>query len=334
MKKILCILFLLSTLTSRADEGMWIPMLLGQSTYDDMVKKGLKLSSEDIYNINQASLKDAIVLFGGGCTAEVISEQGLLITNHHCGYGEIQSHSTVEKDYLLNGFWAMSKEEELPNDDLTVSFLIRMEDVSKTVLENVKDDMSEADRDKVIQEAIKKIEKEAVKGTHYEARVRPFYYGSEYYLFVMETFSDVRLVGAPPTSIGSFGGDTDNWVWPRHTGDFSMFRIYADKDNKPAKYSKDNVPYKPKKSLTISLKGVKKGDFTMVYGFPGRTQEYLTSWAVDLIANTDNPIKVSLRTKRLEIMGRGMNISRKVKLQYASKYNGVANAWKKWDGEM
>ncbi len=243
----------LSSHLLRADEGMWIPMLLKKLNESDMQAKGLKLSAEDLYSINKSSLKDAIVHFGGGCTGEIISAEGLMLTNHHCGYGQIQSHSSVEKDYLTNGFWAMNKNQELSNPGLTATIIVRMEDVTSLVLKGVRDDMSEKVRDSIININVKYIEKDAVKGTHYEAKIRPFYHGNEYYMFITETFKDVRLVGAPPSSIGKFGGDTDNWMWPRHTGDFAVFRIYADKDNKPAEYSKDNVPYKPKHFFPISL---------------------------------------------------------------------------------
>ncbi|OFY87644.1 MAG: peptidase S46 [Bacteroidetes bacterium RIFCSPLOWO2_12_FULL_35_15] len=337
MKKIIIpfLIFNFSLLTSvKADEGMWLPMLLKQLNESDMLKNGLKLSAEDIYSINKSCLKDAIVHFGGGCTAEVISDKGLILTNHHCGYGQIQAHSTVQNDLLTNGFWAMNQSEELKNPGLTATFIIRMEDVTAKILSGITDSMSDALREAKINEAIAKIQKEAVAGTHYGAFVRPFYYGNEYYMFITEVFKDVRLVGAPPSSIGKFGGDTDNWMWPRHTGDFSMFRIYANKNNEPADYSPDNVPYKPKYHLTISMKGVEKDDFTMVYGFPGRTSEYLSSFAVDMIMNESDPAKVKIRTTRLKIIDEDMKASDKVRIQYSAKYAGLANYWKKWQGEM
>jgi hypothetical protein len=334
MKKIVSALFaLMLVLRVTADEGMWLPLLLKSLNEKDMKKNGLKLSAEDIYSVNKSSLKDAIVHFGGGCTAEIISESGLMITNHHCGYSAIQSHSSVENDYLSNGFWAMSKEQEKPNQGLTASIIQYMEDVTAKVKTGITASMSEQQADSVIRSNIAKLEKEAVKGTHYEAYIRPFFYGNEYYMFVVETFKDVRLVGAPPSSIGKFGGETDNWVWPRHTGDFSLFRIYANKDNKPAEYSADNVPYKPKKFLTISLKGVNEG-VTMVYGFPGRTQEYLTSDAVDMVMNESDPARVKLRDARLKIMDSYMKTSDKTRIDYAAKYASIANYWKKWAGEM
>jgi hypothetical protein len=308
--------------------------LLKQLNESDMQKNGLKLSAEDIYSINKSSLKDAVVHFNGGCTAEIISDKGLLLTNHHCGFGMIQAHSSVQNDLLTNGFWAMNQSQELTNPGLTVTFIVRMEDVTAKVLAKVTDNMSNAEREQKIAEAIATIQKEAVKGSEYGAYIRPFYYGNEYYMFITETFRDIRLVGAPPSSIGKFGGDTDNWVWPRHTGDFSIFRIYANKDNKPADYSADNVPYKPKHHLPISLKDIEKGDFTMVYGFPGRTSEYLSSFGVDMIMNESDPSKVKLREARLAIMDIEMKASDSVRIQYAAKYANIANYYKKWMGEI
>jgi len=327
------VFFLLIGASLRADEGMWIPMLLKDYNIADMKKKGWKLTAEDIYSVNQSSLKDAIVIFGRGCTGEVVSDQGLVFTNHHCGYGAIQSHSSVEHDYLTDGFWAMSKEEELSNPGLTVTFMVRMEDVTSKVLKGVKEDTPLEKRDAIVKKNIAKIKKKATKGTHYKAVVKPFYYGNQYYLFVNEVFTDVRLVGAPPSSIGKFGGDTDNWMWPRHTGDFSVFRIYADKDNKPAAYSKDNVPYKPKRHLKISTKGIKENDFTLIFGYPGTTKEYLTSHAVKTLLNKSNPHKIDLRTKRLDVMNKYQSQSTDVRIKYASKNARVSNAWKKWQGE-
>ncbi|HEY1038863.1 MAG TPA: S46 family peptidase [Bacteroidia bacterium] len=318
----------------KADEGMWLPYLLKSLNEKDMKKNGCKLTAEDIYSINKSSLKDAIVQFGGGCTGEIISDKGLLLTNHHCGYSAIADHSTVEKDYLTHGFWAMNQGEELPNPGLTAMFIIRMEDVTDKVNKNMQPYFTAIQKDSTIKANSKELEKEAVKGTHYESFTRAFYYGNMYIMFVTETFKDVRLVGAPPSFIGKFGGDTDNWVWPRHTGDFSIFRIYAGKDNKPAEYSKDNVPYIPKRSLKINIKGVEEGDFTMVYGFPGRTQEYLFSDGVDMLMNVNDPVKVSLREKRLEIMEKHMKADDQTRINYAANYASVANYWKKWLGEM
>lgn len=334
MKRIflIVVLFSLSISSLRADEGMWLPSLI-KERIQDMRKNGFKLTAKDLYDINKASLKDAIVHFGGGCTGELISPEGLLITNHHCGFGQIQSHSSVEHDYLKDGFWAMTRDAELPNKGLSVRFLVRMEDVSKRVLKGVKENIGEKERMEIIKINSEKLVEVAKQGTHFEARVEALYYGNQYFLFVYETFTDVRLVGAPASSIGKFGGDTDNWMWPRHTGDFSLFRIYANKDNKPAPYSVDNVPYKSKKFFTVSTSGVDEGDFTLVYGFPGRTQEYLHSEAVRYISDISNPHKIHLRTLRLDIQKEEMSASQDVRIKYASKNASVANAWKKWQGE-
>ncbi|GAB3222527.1 S46 family peptidase [Hymenobacter seoulensis] len=319
---------------ARADEGMWLPLLLKQLNEADMQKKGLKLTAEQIYSVNQGSLKDAVVQFGGGCTGEIVSNEGLLLTNHHCGYSQIQSHSSVEKDYLTNGYWAMSRDQELPNQGLTATFIVRMEDVTSQVLAGVPTaNILEAEREKLVQVNSQRVAQAAVQGTHYQAFVRPMFNGNEYYLFVTEVFQDVRLVGAPPSSIGKFGGDTDNWAWPRHTGDFSIFRIYAGPDNKPAPYSAANKPFKPRHYLPISLNGVQPGDFTMVFGFPGRTNEYLTSWGVDETYSLSNPAKVKVRDAKLRILDADMKASDKVRIQYAAKYASIANYWKKWIGE-
>ena len=330
---ILSIFLALSAKLLTAGEGMWLPMLLSQLNEKEMRGMGMRITAEDIYSVNHSSLKDAIVLFGGGCTGELVSDQGLLLTNHHCGLGNIQKHSSLEHDYLANGFWAQSLNEELPNPGLGVTFLVRMEDVSAKALKGVSNSMSQKVRDSVIQANNKAIVKEAIKGTHYEARVKPFYGGNQYYMFITETFTDVRLVGAPPSNIGNFGGDTDNWMWPRHTGDFSMFRIYAGKDNQPAVYSKDNVPYKPAQHLTISLKGIKEGDFTFVYGYPGTTQEYLPSYALDMIALQKNPIAINLRQQRINIIDKAMDADPLTRIQYTAKAKGISNAWKKMIGE-
>ena len=318
----------------KADEGMWLPALISERI-SHMQSQGLRLSAEDIYSVNQACLKDAVVLFGGGCTGELVSAEGLLFTNHHCGYSYIQKHSSVEHDYLKDGFWALSRAEELPNPGLTVSFLERMEDVTSIILKGYKPGkMDEAQRLKIVKKNTEKLVKAAEKdGNGLKAGVEALYYGNQYFLFVFREYRDVRLVGAPPSSIGKFGGETDNWMWPRHTGDFSIFRIYADSNNMPADYSEANVPYTPKKFLKISRGGVKEGDFTFVYGCPGSTQEYVHSAAVDYIANVSDPEKIALRTTRLGIMKKYMDGSQKVRIQYSSKYAGVANAWKKWQGE-
>jgi len=316
-----------------ADEGMWLPVLISERI-PDMQSKGLRLSADDIYSVNQACLKDAVVLFGGGCTGELVSDQGLLFTNHHCGYGYIQRHSSVEHDYLRDGFWAMNGSEELPNPGLTVSFLERMEDVTAAVLKGYKSKMTEEQREALVKKNSDKLVAQVTKGRNgIKASVEALYYGNQYFLFVFKEYRDVRLVGAPPSSIGKFGGETDNWMWPRHTGDFSIFRIYADDANEPADYSPDNKPYRPKKSLKISLKGVQEGDFTFVYGCPGSTQEYIHSEAVRYIQDVSDPEKIALRTTRLEIMKKYMSQSQAVLIQYSSKFAGVANAWKKWQGE-
>ena len=300
-----------------------------------MQEKGFRLSAEDIYSINQASLKDAVVLFGRGCTGELISPEGLLLTNHHCGYGQIQQHSSVEHDYLRDGFWAMNRSEELPNKGLTVSFLERMEDVTPIILKGYDPQMSEDERVALVKQNSEALIKEAIEdGNGLRAKVEALYYGNQYFLFLYREYKDIRLVGAPPSSIGKFGGDTDNWVWPRHTGDFSIFRIYADKDNNPAEYSSENVPYQPKKYFKISTAGVKEGDFTFIYGFPGRTQEYIHSEGVRYIEELGDPHKIALRTLRLDIMSKHQEQSQKVRIQYSSKHANVANAWKKWQGEV
>ena len=322
-----------AVLQAKADEGMWLPSLISERIAD-MQAKGFKLSAEDIYSINQASLKDAVMMFGRGCSAELISPEGLILTNYHCGYAQIQKHSSVEHDYLKDGFWAMRREEELPNEGLTVSFLERMTDVTSAVLKGYTPDMTEAERISIVRSNSSRLIDEATsEGNGLRATVEAMYYGNQYFLFVYREFKDVRFVGAPPTSIGKFGGETDNWMWPRHTGDFSLFRIYADKDNNPAEYSKDNVPYQPKKYFKISTSGVKEGDFTFIYGFPGYTQEYIHSEGVRYISEISDPSKVALRTLRLNIMNKYMRQSQAVRIQYSMKKAYVANAWKKWQGE-
>ncbi len=333
MKKvIITLLAALLWLPSIADEGMWIPMLLKRNEAD-MQQKGMKISAEDIYSINKACLKDAIVLFGSGCTGEFVSDKGLLFTNHHCGYSYIARNSTLEHNYLANGFWAKSLEEEIPCPGLTATRLVRMEDVTKQVLDGVTNDMNEVKRNEKIADNIEKITKKATEGTHYKAIIKPFYYGNQYFMYVNEVFTDVRMVGTPPSNIGKFGGDTDNWMWPRHTGDFSVFRVYAGKDNKPADYSADNQPYKPLQHLTISLKGVEENDFTFVFGYPGTTNRYATSQAVDLAANVTNPIRIALRTIRLNHYNNAMNKDAAQRLKYSSRVASIANGWKKWQGE-
>ena len=315
-----------------ADEGMWIPMLLKKNEAD-MQQKGMKISAEDIYSINKACLKDAIVLFGSGCTGEFVSDKGLLFTNHHCGYSYIARNSTLEHNYLANGFWAKSLEEEIPCPGLTATRLVRMEDVTKQVLDGVTNDMNEVKRNEKIADNIEKITKKATEGTHYKAIIKPFYYGNQYFMYVNEVFTDVRMVGTPPSNIGKFGGDTDNWMWPRHTGDFSVFRVYAGADNKPADYAADNKPYKPLQHLNVSLKGVEENDFTFVFGYPGTTNRYATSQAVDLAANVTNPIRIALRTIRLNHYNNAMNKDAAQRLKYSSRVASIANGWKKWQGE-
>lgn len=316
-----------------AKEGMWIPILLEKYNLAEMQKMGFKLSAQDIYDVNNASMKDAVVIFGGGCTGELISDEGLLITNHHCGYRNIQSHSSVENDYLTNGFWAMNKDGELVNPGLTIRFLEYMEDVTEKIMEGT-DDFSEEEKQIQIKKISAKIEKEATNEGKFSAQVKPLFYGNQYFLYVYKTYKDIRLVGAPPSAIGKFGGDTDNWMWPRHTGDFSLFRVYADKDNEPAEFSPDNVPFKPKKFFPISMKGVQEGDFTMVFGYPGSTMQYWPSQEVDITMNQRDPDRIKIRDKKLEIIGEDMEADPKVRIQYSAKYAGISNSWKKWQGEI
>ncbi|PIV63290.1 MAG: serine protease [Bacteroidetes bacterium CG02_land_8_20_14_3_00_31_25] len=332
-------IFVAFTSTVKADEGMWILSLIHKN-YEDMKKQGFKLTANDVYNINKASLKDAICglsnerfPMGFFCSAEIVSGQGLLLTNHHCGYESIQNHSSVEHDYLSDGFWAFSKDHELSNDDMCASFLVRIDDVSDRVLKDVTEELSYDKRQTLINKAIKEIVKESKKDNSYNVEVKDMFAGNQYFLFVFETFKDVRLVGAPPSSIGKFGGDTDNWMWPRHTGDFSMFRVYCAPDGKPAKYSKDNIPYQPKEFLPVSIKGVDKGDFAMVMGFPGQTERYMTSFGVKEKIDILNPAAIKIRTKKLDLMKKDMDASNKVRIQYASKYAQTANYWKYFIGE-
>lgn len=332
--KFLRLLFLLIVLPIYSQQGgMWIPSLLKGMNETEMKSLGMKMSASDIYDTNHSSLKDAVPHFNGGCTSEVISPKGLLLTNHHCGYGQIQSHSTVEKDYLTHGFWAMSEAEELPNSNLVATFIVKIEDVTAQILEGVLVLPTEQEKQRKIQENIIKVSATFKKETWQENRVRTFFEGNQYVLFVTETFRDIRLVGAPPSSIGKFGSDTDNWVWPRHTGDFSLFRIYADKNNRPAPYSKDNVPYIPKHFLPISLDGVQEDDFTLVFGYPGRTTEYLPSVAIEQLVNELNPTKIEIRDAALKVTNGFMRKDNAIKIQYASKYASIANYWKKWIGE-
>ena len=332
MKKLhLLIVFLVTSVMAFAGEGMWIPMLL-QYNEKEMQEMGMRITADDIYSINHSSLKDAIVLFGGGCTGEIVSDYGLLLTNHHCGYDWIQKHSSLEHDYLTDGFWAMNRTQELPCPGLSVIFLREMRDVTDEVLKYVDEEMTEDKRQATIDKRIKEIIAEVEKTTRYKVSIKPFFLGNEYYLLLNEVYTDVRLVGCPPSNIGKFGGDTDNWVWPRHTGDFSVFRVYADKEGHPADYSADNIPYKPAKHLDISLKGADEGDFAFVFGYPARTSEYLPAIAVDQEANVIDPIAVDLRGKILDIYNQYQEKDKKVRIQYASKHAGLGNGWKKWMG--
>ncbi len=316
----------------KAHEGMWIPSLL-KALEGDMQSMGLRLSSEDIYSINKSSLKDAIVHFGGGCTAEVVSKEGLILTNHHCGYGQIQQHSSPDNNLLKNGFWAMNKSEELTNPGLTATFIVRIENVTSNVTKGVLTTMSESEQQELMSKNIKLISENAIKGTNYKADIRPFYYGNEYYMIVSKTYNDVRLVGAPPSSLGKFGGDTDNWVWPRHTCDFSVFRIYADENNEPAEISDNNKPYEISNPLSVALNGVKENDFTMVFGFPGRTSQYLTSKAVDNYINIINPARIEMRKSSLRHIDAAMDLSEETFIKYAAKQSRISNAYKKWIGQ-
>ena len=320
----------------KADEGMWLPMLLGEATYKNMVECGIRLTPEQIYNANNSSLKDAIVALGGGfCTGEIISDQGLLMTNHHCGFGTIQANSTTEHDYLTDGFWAMTKEQEIPAD-FGVWFLNNISDVTEKVLKGLEDNMSEQQRDSLIKSnsnALKKSAKEGRNKEDFAVQVKSFYYGNLYYMFTYDIYNDVRLVGAPPSSIGKFGGDTDNWMWPRHTGDFTMFRVYADKENNPSSYNENNQPLKPKHSLPVSIAGVKDGDYAMIMGYPGSTNRFLTSWGVKEAVEIEQPARVKIRRIKLDIMDEQMSKSQKVRIQYASKYARVSNYWKYFIGQ-
>ena len=316
----------------RADEGMWLPSLLGELRIGDMQEKGFRLSADNIFKINQAAITDAVVSFGGFCTGELISAEGLLITNHHCGLGSIQRHSSLDNNYLDEGFWAMSREEELPNPELYVRFLREVQDVTEQVLEGVEDGITEQSREQIINRNIRKLQDEATNGTQWKAVTKSFFYGSEYCLFLYEEFNDVRLVGAPPKAVGNFGGDTDNWIWPRHTGDFSIFRIYADEENNPSTYDAENVPYKPMNFLPVSATGVDTGDFTMVCGFPGNTDQYLLSTELEMIIEKSLPAKIRVRTERMEVMKYQMDKSDEIQIKYAAKYARVTNAWKKWQG--
>ena len=333
--KILSLVCLLAVVQPvKADEGMWLPQLLQRLNEARMKQLGMKITAEDIYSISKSSLKDAIVSFGGFCTGEVISDKGLVLTNHHCGFDAIQNHSSLEKNYIRDGFWAMNNGQELPNKGLFVTFIVRIDDVTKQALNGVTALMTESERQGLIDKNLAEVRKNVQKEAKQDVITRAFFEGNQYFLFVTETYRDIRLVGAPPSSIGNFGKDTDNWVWPRHTGDFSMFRIYADKNNQPADYSPDNVPYVPKRSLKISMDGISEKDFTMVFGFPGRTTQYLHSAAVEQIRTVNDPAKIAIRDKALQVIDGFMRRDEAIKIQYAAKYASIQNAYKKWQGEV
>ncbi len=328
MRKLTYLLLLLVLFFGKvvADEGMWLPSLVQKLNITEMQQMGFQLDANEIYSINSASLKDAVVAIDrGSCTAELISPDGLLLTNHHCGYGEIQSHSSVENDYLQDGFWAMSREEELPNPGKSVSFLVRIEDVTSRVLDELTPELNEKERNNKIYNLSRDIEKEAKGNTHYETYVRSFFNSNQFHLFVVETFNDIRLVGAPPQALGKFGGDTDNWMWPRHTADFALFRVYSGPDGKPAAFSEDNIPYKSKHFLPVSIKGVEEGDFAMVLGYPGSTDRYKTSYGVKYTMEVTNPVRIEVREEKLRIIDEFMGTSQKARIQYATKYARSSN---------
>ena len=330
---LLTLALLFSSLITSAHEGMWLPMLVKRLNHAEMRANGLNLTAEELYDINNASVKDAIVSLGGFCTGELISNQGLMMTNHHCGYDAIRTHSTVENDYLTDGFWSMTREEERTNPGLTAAILVRMEDVTDKVMSELTDDMTESQRAAKAKEIGSALAKEATEGTVQNAYVRSFFHNNEYYLFVFNTYQDVRLVGAPPSSVGKYGGDTDNWMWPRHTGDFSLFRIYADAEGNPSEISEDNVPLTPKHHLPVSLNGVKEGDFSMVFGFPGSTDRFLTSTGIDQAVSLYNPSVVEIRAQKLAIMKEAMDADDAVRIALASNYASTANYWKYFIGQ-
>lgn len=335
MRKLLSIfVFVLSIASLHAHEGMWLPQLIGKLNHQQMKEMGLELSAEDIYSVNQSSLKDAIVHFNEGCTASLISDKGLLLTNHHCGYSQIQSHSSLANNYLRDGFWAMSQEEELTNPGVTASIVQYLEDVTNRVMEGTSDAMNTETRDSLIKANAQAVLANWPNPDNYALEIKPFFFGNQYILIAKEVFKDVRLVGAPPSSIGKYGADTDNWMWPRHTGDFSMFRIYAGADNKPAELAETNQPYRPKQHLKINLDGVQEGDFTMVYGFPGSTQQYLPASEVKNIAEVYNPLRIAVRDKILAILDAKMRKDEATRIKYASKYARISNSWKRWKGEI
>lgn len=331
MKRIIIGLFSVILIVSQplhADEGMWLPLLIKELNITKMQDMGLTLTAEEIYSVNHSSLKDAIPIFGGGCTSEIISDQGLLMTNMHCGYRQVQSHSSLENDYLRNGFWAMSREEELPCPGLSVTFLVRMEDMTEEVLKGITEEMDEEERAEKIEKASERIEEQAAEGNRYETLVRSFYGGNQYYLVVYERYRDVRLVGAPPVSISDFGSLTDNWMWPRHKADFALFRVYMSPDGKPAEYDPDNIPLKPKHYLPVSIRGVEKGDYAMILGYPGSTTRYMTSFGIEELLDVTHPNRIKIRGAKLELMNEDMNADPEIRIKYAAKYKGASNYWK------
>ncbi|MCK5776575.1 MAG: S46 family peptidase [Bacteroidales bacterium] len=336
MKKLIILVFALVIgfqPALKADEGMWVPMFLKQLNIKDMKKAGFKLSAEDVYSVNKSSLKDAIIIFGGGCTGEIVSPEGLIFTNHHCGYGSIQKVSTIEHDYLTDGFWSKSKEEEIPIEGLTVKFMVRMDDVTARILDGVSDTMTEGQRYEVIAANEDSLIEEVTKDNHYKAIVESYFAGNEFYLIVYEVFTDIRLVGTPPEAIGKYGADTDNWMWPRHTGDFSIFRVYMAADGTPSEFSTDNIPYKSKHFLPVSIKDRKPDDFAFIMGYPGGTDRYLTSYGIDLAINESNPAIVKIRDAKLNVMREYMAADPSVRLQYSSKFARTANYWKYFQGQ-
>lgn len=334
MKYLSLLLCLLFPLLLRAQGGMWVPLSLEKNNEKEMKSLGLKIKADDLFNNEKPSIKDAICQFDGGCTGEMISPEGLLLTNHHCGFDAIQQLSTLEKNYVDNGYWAKNRSEELPAEGVTAMFVIRMEDITAMALRDVQEGMAERDRQAQIDKNLQQIKVNTKKEAWQDILFRAFYNGNQYYMFITATYKDVRLVGTPPASIGKFGSDTDNWVWPRHTGDFSMFRVYADKDNKPAAYSPNNVPFKPKHFLPISVDGIKEGDFTLVYGFPGRTDEYLPASAISLTERAIDPLRIDIRDRALKIIDGYMRKDPDVKISYIAQYSYIANGWKKWQGEV
>lgn len=336
MKRLILALIIINMLPTllKADEGMWLPMLIERLNIKDMQANGFKLGAKDIYDVNNACMKDAVMLFGRGCTAEAISEKGLIITNHHCGFGQIQSHSSLENDYITNGFWAKNRQEELSNPGLSVSILRYMKDVTPLILEGIELDMTEKERNTKIKTNIDTLQNKLSENDFTKASVSPFYYGNQYILFVSDVYKDVRLVGAPPAAIGKFGGDTDNWMWPRHGGDFSLFRVYANKDNEPSEYSDDNVPYHPKYNFPISTGGIEAGDFTMVFGFPGSTLQYATSYHLKVLRDNIYPKLINIRGTKLDVITAAMDSDPELRIKYAAKAASISNSWKRWIGEL